>query len=89
MAPSVVVIDEPELGLFPRAIEKLVEAIRAASSRFQIVLATQSNRLVRYLDPPSLICCSWRDGASTIERVSPMDQFEFMDQYTLGDYMER
>src|ERR1051325_8511888 len=89
MAPYVVVIDEPELGLFPRAIEVLVDAIRDASTTRQIVLATQSNRLVRYLNPSSLICCSWRDGESTIERVSPMDEFEFMDNYTLGDYIER
>jgi predicted ATPase len=89
MAPSVAVIDEPELGLFPRAIETLVEAIRSASEKCQIVLATQSNRLVRYLNPSSLICCSWRAGESIIERVSPADEFEFMDQYTLGDYIER
>lgn len=89
MSPSVVIIDEPELGLFPRAIETLAEAIRSASSRRQIVLATQSNRLVRFLNPASLICCSWRVGESTIERVSPIDQFEFMDNYTLGDYIER
>jgi predicted ATPase len=89
MSPSVVIIDEPELGLFPSAIETLAEAIRSASLRRQIVLATQSNRLVRYLNPDSLICCSWRAGESMIERVSQMDQFEFMDNYTLGDYITR
>lgn len=89
MAPSVIIIDEPELGLFPRAIETLADAIRDTSTRCQIVLATQSNRLVRYLNPSSLICCSWRNGESIVERVSPMDQFEFMDNYTLGDYVER
>lgn len=89
LSPSVAIIDEPELGLFPRAIETLVDAIRSASNHCQIVLATQSNRLVRYLNPTSLICCSWRDGQSTVERVNPIEQFEFMDNYTLGDYIER
>jgi predicted ATPase len=88
MSPSVLIIDEPELGLFPRAIETLADAIRSAASRCQVVLATQSNRLVRYLNPASLICCSWNAGESTIERVSPSDEFEFMDNYTLGDYIE-
>ena len=86
MAPSVAVIDEPELGLFPRALKTLVEAIRSASAQCQIVLATQSNRLVRYLEPDSLICCAWRDGQSTIQRLSPTEDFQFMDDYTLGDY---
>jgi predicted ATPase len=89
MAPSVAVIDEPELGLFPRAVATLAEAIRSASSQCQIVLATQSNRLVRYLKPDSLICCAWKDGQSTVQRVSPADEFQFMDDYTLGDYIER
>ena len=47
MAPSVIVIDEPELGLFPAAIDVLAEAIRDASAHCQLVLATQSVRLVR------------------------------------------
>ena len=89
MIPSVIIIDEPELGLFPRAIDALAETIRDTSSRSQILLATQSNRLVRYLKTKSLICCSWRNGESTIERVSPIDEFDFMDDYTLGDYIER
>jgi predicted ATPase len=87
MIPAVIIIDEPELGLFPRAIETLVDAIRAASQRSQIILATQSNRLVRYLHAPSVICCAWRAGESTIERLSPADEFLFLDDYTLGDYM--
>ncbi len=89
MAPSVGIIDEPELGLFPRAIETLVEAIRPSSAHCQIVLATQSNRLVRYLNPASIVCCSWRAGESIVERVSPAEEFSFMDDYTLGDYIER
>jgi predicted ATPase len=89
IVPTVAIIDEPELGLFPRAVETLAEAIPSAASRFQVVLATQSNRLVRYLKPTSLICCSWRGGKLIVERVSPAEEFEFMDKYTLGDYIER
>jgi predicted ATPase len=88
MAPSVAIIDEPELGLFPRAIETLVDAIRLAAPRCQIVLATQSNRLVRYLNPAAVICCSWKAGESLLERLSPADEFLFFDDYTIGDYME-
>jgi predicted ATPase len=89
MAPSVIVIDEPELGLFPAAIDVLVQAIRDASTRCQLVLATQSTRLVGYLNPSSLICCSWKDGESDVRRMSPADEFEFLDNYSLGDYMSR
>ncbi len=89
MSPSVIIIDEPELGLFPAAIDVLVDAIKEASAQYQIILATQSNRLVRYLNPQSLVCCSWKDGESSVRRLSPADEFTFMDDYTLGDYMSR
>ena len=89
MAPSVIIIDEPELGLFPVAIDVLVDAIRDASTRCQLVLATQSVRLVRYLNPSSLICCSWKDGESTVRKMSPAEEFEFLDNYSLGDYLQR
>lgn len=89
MIPSVIVIDEPELGLFPAAIDKLVDLVKAASTRSQVILATQSQRLIRYLNPPTLICCGWKNGVSSMDVLPPGDEFEFLDNYTLGDYMER
>ena len=77
MAPSVIIIDEPELGLFPLAIDSLAASIKAASAHSQIILATQSNRLVRYLNTPSLICCSWVDGSTEMLRLSPTDEYFF------------
>lgn len=89
MTPEVIIIDEPELGLFPSAIDLLADTIKEASKSSQIILATQSNRLVRYLNLDSVVGCSWKNGESTIRRMSPADEFEFLDNYTLGDYMSR
>ncbi len=88
MIPSVIVIDEPELGLFPAAIDKLADLVKTTSARSQVILATQSQRLIRYLNPPTLICCAWKNGVSTLDVLPPGDEFEFLDNYTLGDYME-
>jgi predicted ATPase len=89
IAPTVIIIDEPELGLFPLATDSLAEAIRFASEECQIILATQSNRLVRYLNLDSLVCCSWKDGETEMQRLSPTEEYFFMDDYTLGDYVSR
>ncbi len=44
--PSMVIIDEPELGLHPFAITQLAEMVKEASRNAQVILATQSSDLV-------------------------------------------
>ena len=44
--PKVIVIDEPELGLHPQAIQKLAGLIKMASNKTQLILSTQSVNLV-------------------------------------------
>lgn len=44
--PEVIIVDEPELGLHPAAINKLAELVKAASVKSQIILSTQSTNLV-------------------------------------------
>ena len=46
LLPPVVVLDEPELGLHPSAISALAGMIKTASQHCQVILATQSPRLV-------------------------------------------
>lgn len=44
--PSVIIIDEPELGLHPFAISQLAELIRDASLHTQVIISTQSPQLI-------------------------------------------
>ncbi|MBF0519889.1 MAG: AAA family ATPase [Nitrospirae bacterium] len=44
--PSVIVIDEPELGLHPVAISDLASMVKSAAEHSPVILATQSPRLV-------------------------------------------
>lgn len=50
LMPSVIVIDEPELGLHPEAIGSLVEMIKDASIHTQVLVATQSPELLDGFD---------------------------------------
>ena len=52
---SLIVLDEPELGLHPDAIGKLGGIIRMASHHAQVLLATQSTRLVDEFDPEEIV----------------------------------
>ena len=44
--PSVILLDEPELGLHPRAISALASLVKQASVETQIILSTQSPLLL-------------------------------------------
>ena len=49
--PDVLILDEPELGLHPYAINIVGGLIRAVSTRIQVILATQSMPLVDCFEP--------------------------------------
>ena len=46
LRPSVILVDEPELGLHPYAITMLASLIRQASSQTQVIVSTQSAYLL-------------------------------------------
>ncbi len=49
--PFVIIIDEPELGLHPYAIDQLNEMIKDASKHAQIIIATQSTEILDGFEP--------------------------------------
>jgi predicted ATPase len=83
--PSIIVIDEPELGLHPYAIEILAELIRAASKRTQVIVATQSPPLIDNFSPEDIIVVNREKGASTFKRLETKELSEWLKEYSLGD----
>lgn len=84
--PKVIIIDEPELGLHPVAIEKLAGLIRATAQRgTQIIVATQSAELISNFAPEEVMTVNQRDGNSDIVRLDEKDLAHWLNEYTLGD----
>jgi predicted ATPase len=53
--PSVIIIDDPELGLHPFAIGKLAGMIKSASNKSQIIVGTQSPGLITKFNPEDVV----------------------------------
>ncbi|MFD5226582.1 AAA family ATPase [Microbacterium sp. NPDC058342] len=73
--PQLTIIEEIDHGLHPYALDVLVERMREASSRTQIIVASHSPTLVNRLRPEEIIICD-RDpdtGASIIPVVDSAD----------------
>ena len=85
LQPSVLVIDEPELGLHPHALVLLAEMLRHASHKRQVIVSTQSTDLVNELDPADVIVVERQDGASTFRRLDSGTLKDWLDDYSLGD----
>lgn len=84
--PNVIIIDEPELGLHPVAIQKLSGLIKIAAQRgAQIIVATQSAELISNFDPEDVIAVKQVNGETHLERLNHEELSHWLDDYTLGD----
>jgi predicted ATPase len=89
LRPSVILVDEPELGLHPAAIGLLAALMRQASHETQIIAATQSPLLLDHFDPEDILVANRIDGATTIERLKPETLAEWLEDYSLGQLWEK
>jgi predicted ATPase len=82
--PRVTLIDEPEVSLHPEMLRLLADLMREASSRTQLVVATHSDRFVRFLEPSELVICDRDDaGYMTVQRADELDLKAWLAEYTL------
>jgi predicted ATPase len=86
--PSIVCIDEPEIGLHPEMIKIVAELLIQASERMQIVVATHSPTLVSALRPEDIVVVEAKDGSSQFNRP-PKEELEvWLKDFTLGELWE-
>ena len=83
--PSTIIIDEPELGLHPSAIELLANLIEVASRNTQVIVATQSPLLLNQFDVENVIIAKRKAGATTLSRVDGEQLKLWLEEYSLGD----
>lgn len=89
LRPSVILVDEPELGLHPFAIGLLASLIRRASVDTQVIVATQSPLLLDYFEPEDVLVANRVDGATSIERLKAEPLAEWLKEYSLGQLWEK
>ena len=87
--PSAIIIDEPELGLHPYAINVLGELIKSVSYQFQVILSTQSVELVNQFDAEDLIVVDKHQGASTFIRLDEEKLSEWLEDFSLGELWKK
>ncbi len=80
-----IIIDEPELGLHPEAIEILAELIKLASAHSQLLISTQSIQLVNCFTPEDILIAEKEHGETKILRPDTEELKDWLQDYTLGE----
>lgn len=89
--PSLIVIDEPELGLHPTAISILAGMIKKASENAQVVIATQSPRLLDEFSADKVVVVE-RDAqqrTSVFRQLSSEQLKAWEDEYTTSELWDK
>lgn len=89
--PSLIVIDEPELGLHPVAISILAGMIKTAAENAQVVIATQSPRLLDEFSADKIVVID-RDEekrTSIIRQMSTEQLKEWEGEFTMSELWDK
>lgn len=87
--PTIILLDEPELGLHPFAVQLLAAMMRSASASTQIIASTQSVTLANEFGWQDLVVVDQVDNASRFRRLDEQEVSVWLDQYRMGDLWEK
>lgn len=82
---ALTLIDEPEVSLHPELLRLLADLMREASKRTQLMVATHSDRLIRFLKPEEVLVCDAEDGLTTMTWADKLDLDKWLAEYSLDE----
>jgi predicted ATPase len=87
--PKLIIVDEPELGLHPYALNIIADLFKKASLHTQILISTQSSSFLDNFDPEDVIAVDREGKESKFKRLSSEELDIWLDEYSLGEVWEK
>jgi predicted ATPase len=87
--PEVLILDEPELGLHPYAINVIAGLIRSVSSHVQVILATQSTLLIDQFLVEDIVVVERDERESRFRRLDPDRLEEWLNEYSVAELWQK
>jgi predicted ATPase len=84
-----ILIDEPELGLHPYALNILASLIKRVAEQKQLIISTQSAELIECFSANDIIVVDRVNDASTFKRLDEEKLKDWLEDYTLGELWKR
>jgi predicted ATPase len=89
LRPSVILVDEPELGLHPAALTMLASLIKMASEKTQVIVSTQSPLLLDHFQPEDVLVADRVEGSTQFTRLDSAKLGDWLQDYSLGQLWEK
>ncbi len=86
--PTMILLDEPELGLHPFAMQLLAAMMRSASEKTQIIASTQSVTLANQFDWQDIVVVDQIENQSRFRRLKETEVASWLEQYKIGEIWE-
>ncbi|MCP4360916.1 MAG: AAA family ATPase [Chloroflexi bacterium] len=87
--PTTILLDEPELGLHPYAINILANLLQSVAKRSQVIVSTQSVTLVNQFNLEDIVVVDREQGQSVFRHLPENEIDNWLDNYGLGDLWEK
>jgi len=86
LLPTIIMIDEPEVSLHPELLSLLADLMREASERVQLIVATHSDRFIRFLRPEEVLVMDIdEEGCATAVWADTLDLEQWLREYSLDE----
>ncbi len=87
--PGLVIVDEPELGLHPYALNVIAALFKKASHHAQVLVSTQSSAFLDNFEAEDIIVVNRVGQESRFERPDATKLAAWLDEYSLGEIWEK
>ncbi len=84
-APTVIVVEEPEATIHPGALGAILDLLRHASRKMQVIVTTHSPELLdaKWIEDSNIKIVSWSEGATRLSGVSDSSK-EALQRHLMG-----
>lgn len=83
--PPILMLDEPEVSLHPELLMLLAAVLQEAAINSQVMVATHSPDLIRWLRPEQVLVVDKSEGASSYVWADSMRLDDWLREYTLDE----
>jgi predicted ATPase len=87
--PGLIIVDEPELGLHPYALNMVAALFKKASNHTQVLVSTQSTSFLDNFGPEDVVLVNREGKESRFMRPDGAKLEAWLDEYTLGEVWQK
>ena len=87
--PYLIVVDEPELGLHPYALNVIASLFQSVSQHTQVLISTQSSTFLDGFEPEDIVVVERKGEATEFSRPDAGQLTSWLEDYSLGETWEK